>query len=166
MTTMGLLETSPVVSQLMPLPVRPSMCTLLGITIERLAYKPLRQAPSLAVLITAIGVSYLLHNGVNAPQAHPDDQVVQKGHRLTSFSSQILFLKNTGNPDRRKIPRRVLNKGRGGPPARRSSWDWQKFCQSQRGGLCKLFRRGLLWPASCGGAAAGYGGVYPPGNYH
>ena len=37
-------------------------CTLLGITIERLAYKPLRQAPSLAVLITAIGMSYLLQN--------------------------------------------------------------------------------------------------------
>lgn len=39
------------------------VCTLLGITIERLAYKPLRQAPSLAVLITAIGVSYFLQNG-------------------------------------------------------------------------------------------------------
>lgn len=37
-------------------------CTLLGITIERVAYKPLRQASSLAVLITAIGVSYLLQN--------------------------------------------------------------------------------------------------------
>ena len=38
------------------------VCTFLGITIERLAYKPLRQAPSLAVLITAIGVSYFLQN--------------------------------------------------------------------------------------------------------
>ena len=37
-------------------------CTVLGITIERLAYKPLRQAASLAVLITAIGVSYFLQN--------------------------------------------------------------------------------------------------------
>ncbi len=37
-------------------------CTLLGITIERVAYKPLRSASSLAVLITAIGVSYLLQN--------------------------------------------------------------------------------------------------------
>ncbi len=35
-------------------------CSLLGITIERIAYKPLRRAPSLAVLITAIGMSYLL----------------------------------------------------------------------------------------------------------
>jgi branched-chain amino acid transport system permease protein len=33
------------------------VCTVLGVVIERLAYKPLRQAGSLAVLITAIGVS-------------------------------------------------------------------------------------------------------------
>ena len=39
------------------------VCTMLGVLIERLAYKPLRQAPSLAVLITAIGVSYFLQNG-------------------------------------------------------------------------------------------------------
>ena len=38
------------------------VCTLLGVTIEQLAYKPLRAAPSLAVLITAIGVSYFLQN--------------------------------------------------------------------------------------------------------
>ena len=37
-------------------------CTVLGIVIERLAYAPLRSAPSLAVLITAIGVSYFLQN--------------------------------------------------------------------------------------------------------
>ena len=38
-------------------------CTVLGIVIERIAYKPLRNASSsLAVLITAIGVSYLLQN--------------------------------------------------------------------------------------------------------
>ncbi len=38
------------------------VCTVLGMAIERLAYKPLRMAPSLAVLITAIGVSYFLQN--------------------------------------------------------------------------------------------------------
>ena len=37
-------------------------CTIIGITIERIAYKPLRGANSLAVLITAIGVSYFLQN--------------------------------------------------------------------------------------------------------
>lgn len=38
-------------------------CMVLGVVIERLAYRPLRSAPSLAVLITAIGVSYFLENG-------------------------------------------------------------------------------------------------------
>ncbi len=38
------------------------VCTLLGVLIEGLAYKPLRGVPSLAVLITAIGVSYFLQN--------------------------------------------------------------------------------------------------------
>ncbi|HIQ74020.1 MAG TPA: branched-chain amino acid ABC transporter permease [Candidatus Cottocaccamicrobium excrementipullorum] len=38
------------------------VCTVLGVVIERVAYKPLRNASPLAVLITAIGVSYLLQN--------------------------------------------------------------------------------------------------------
>lgn len=49
---------SPQVSVLMAIAV----CTVLGMATERLAYKPLRQAPALAVLITAIGVSYFLQN--------------------------------------------------------------------------------------------------------
>ena len=39
-----------------------AICTVLGIVIERLAYRPLRGTGSLAVLITAIGVSYFLQN--------------------------------------------------------------------------------------------------------
>ena len=51
-------------------------CTVLGIIIERLAYKPLRSAPSLAVLITAIGVSYFQQNSAlliwkAAPKSYP-----------------------------------------------------------------------------------------------
>ena len=38
------------------------VCAVLGVVIEFCAYKPLRQAPPLSVLITAIGVSYLLQN--------------------------------------------------------------------------------------------------------
>lgn len=38
------------------------VCTMLGIVIEKTAYKPLRGAPSLSVLITAIGISYLLQS--------------------------------------------------------------------------------------------------------
>lgn len=47
---------NPIVSVLLSMVV----CTILGVTMERVAYRPLREAPSLAVLITAIGVSYLL----------------------------------------------------------------------------------------------------------
>ena len=49
---------SPIVSVLLAMVI----CTVLGLLIERIAYKPLRSAPSLAVLITAIGVSYFLQN--------------------------------------------------------------------------------------------------------
>jgi branched-chain amino acid transport system permease protein len=38
------------------------LCTVLGVVIEGVAYRPLRMASPLAVLITAIGVSYLLQN--------------------------------------------------------------------------------------------------------
>ena len=55
MSTMG---QSPVLAVLASI----VFCTLLGISIERIAYKPLRKASSLAVLITAIGVSYFLQN--------------------------------------------------------------------------------------------------------
>ena len=55
MSTMGL---HPLVSLL----VAVAGCTILGITIEKIAYKPLRKASKLAVLITAIGVSYFLQN--------------------------------------------------------------------------------------------------------
>lgn len=39
-----------------------AFCSLLGVIVERIAYKPLRNAPRLAVLITAIGVSYFLQS--------------------------------------------------------------------------------------------------------
>src|ERR1700692_5030974 len=38
------------------------VCALVGYTIERVAYRPLRNAPRLAPLITAIGVSFILQN--------------------------------------------------------------------------------------------------------
>ena len=52
------------------------VCTVLGVVIEGLAYKPLRSAPALAVLITAIGVSYFLQNAAlliwkAAPKVYP-----------------------------------------------------------------------------------------------
>lgn len=44
------------------IPLAVLVCMILGVTIERIAYKPLRKAPPLSVLITAIGVSYFLQN--------------------------------------------------------------------------------------------------------
>jgi branched-chain amino acid transport system permease protein len=38
-------------------------CALLGLAVERLAYRPLRSAPKIAVLITAIGVSLFIEYG-------------------------------------------------------------------------------------------------------
>ena len=56
--TTAYLKLPPIISVIFAMIV----CTLLGIIIEGLAYKPLRKASSLAVLITAIGVSYFLQN--------------------------------------------------------------------------------------------------------
>ena len=69
------------------------VCTALGVVIEGLAYKPLRQASSLAVLITAIGMSYLLQNiallvwGAN-PKSFPS--VVSVGS-LSLFGGQMII---------------------------------------------------------------------------
>lgn len=57
-------------------------CTALGIVVEKLAYKPLRSATSLAVLITAIGVSYFLQNSAqllwtSSPKVFPN--VISEG---------------------------------------------------------------------------------------
>ena len=67
------------------------VCTILGIVIEKLAYKPLRNASSLAVLITAIGVSYFLQNMAlliwsSNPKAFPN--LVALGS-ITLFGTQI-----------------------------------------------------------------------------
>ena len=84
------------------------VCTLLGITIEKLAYKPLRQATSLAVLITAIGMSYLLQNtalliwGAN-PKVFPsllnmdtitlfDGQLAIKPETLVTIAANIIIM--------------------------------------------------------------------------
>ena len=83
-------------------------CTVLGMTIEKLAYAPLRQATSLAVLITAIGMSYLLQNlalliwGAN-PKVFPDligldsvhlfdGQLVIKGATLVTIAANIVIM--------------------------------------------------------------------------
>ena len=84
------------------------VCTVLGMVIERLAYKPLRQAPSLAVLITAIGVSYFLQNSAlliwgSAPKSYPsvislgsltlmDGQLVISGGTIVTVLANIVIM--------------------------------------------------------------------------
>ena len=68
-------------------------CTVLGIAIERFAYKPLRGAQSLAVLITAIGVSYLLQNSAllifgSAPKSFSS---IVKLQPISLFDGQLVI---------------------------------------------------------------------------
>jgi len=74
-------------------------CALLGITIERFAYRPLRRSPTLNVLITAIGVSLLLEYGVqllfgstprNFPAVFPTTQFHVGA--LTVSSNQVIVI--------------------------------------------------------------------------
>lgn len=71
-----------------------AVCTALGMIIERLAYKPLRSAPSLAVLITAIGVSYFLQNSAlllwsASPKMFPDffKRTLADGSTVSGFKA-------------------------------------------------------------------------------
>ena len=67
-----------------------AVCTVLGVIIEGLAYRPLRQAGSLAVLITAIGVSYFLQNGAQLLfGANPVNFTPVISGQLTLFSGRL-----------------------------------------------------------------------------
>ena len=75
--TMTKVDMNPVLSTVLAIVV----CTVLGVVIEKIAYKPLRKATSLAVLITAIGVSYFLQNIA----------LILFGSNTVSFSSVITW---------------------------------------------------------------------------
>jgi branched-chain amino acid transport system permease protein len=84
------------------------VCTILGIVIEALAYRPLRGVPSLAVLITAIGVSYFLQNAAQliwspnpknftsivtfAPITLFDGQLVITGEVIITILASVLIM--------------------------------------------------------------------------
>lgn len=77
-------------------------CALLGVLIERIAYKPLRNATRIAALITAIGVSLLIEYGViyvrgAQPEAYPSDIIPTKSLELlgVKISSQSLLILGT-----------------------------------------------------------------------
>lgn len=66
---------SPVFAMPIVMVLAMAISAALGFTIERLAYRPLRKAPRLNVLITAIGVSLLLQNAGQLPAAFGKDPV-------------------------------------------------------------------------------------------
>jgi len=71
-------------------------CALLAVTIERIAYRPLRKAPRLSVLITAIGVSLVLEHGTRAvigPEYRPFPAILPKiTHEIGGvFITEALF---------------------------------------------------------------------------
>ncbi len=66
------------------------LTSLLGVTIERVAYKPLRQASRLSVVITALSVGLLLENGILAlaganPRRYPQDFFPSQTYTLGSI---------------------------------------------------------------------------------
>jgi branched-chain amino acid transport system permease protein len=68
-----------------------ALCAILGVVIERIAYKRLRNATRIAALITAIGVSLLIQNGViymrgAQPEAYPE---VLANRSLNFFGAQV-----------------------------------------------------------------------------
>ena len=79
------------------IPVVLLMTVLLGVLIERAAYKPLRSAPRMSVMISAIGVSYLLQNlatyitgGLARP--YPEISFLKKSFAVGSLNIKIITL--------------------------------------------------------------------------
>ncbi|MFT4144819.1 MAG: branched-chain amino acid ABC transporter permease [Mobilitalea sp.] len=76
----------------------PFVCILtiiLGVAIERVAYKPIRSAPRMSIMISAIGVSYLLQNLATylftaLPRAYPEIPFLKKIFHIGSISSSLV----------------------------------------------------------------------------
>jgi branched-chain amino acid transport system permease protein len=68
---------------------------LLGVLIERAAYKPIRSAPRMSIMISAIGVSYLLQNLATylftaLPRAYPEIPFLKKIFHIGNISSSMV----------------------------------------------------------------------------
>jgi branched-chain amino acid transport system permease protein len=59
---------------------------IVGVLIERFAYRPLRRAPRLAPLITAIGISFILQNLIQATYSNADFNIPQVIDPQAQFS--------------------------------------------------------------------------------
>ena len=80
------------------IPVVILLTILMSVLIERAAYKPLRSAPRMSVMISAIGVSYLFENLANylftaMPQSYPQIQILKKVYSFGDVSvSRVTLL--------------------------------------------------------------------------
>ena len=77
------------------IPVTLIVTILLGVTIERVAYRPLRSAPRMSVMISAIGVSYLLQNLATylftaLPKGYPEIPFLKKIFRIGGLSASFV----------------------------------------------------------------------------
>lgn len=76
-------------------PVVLLVTVLLGVTIERVAYRPLRSAPRMSVMISAIGVSYLLQNLATylftaLPKGYPEIPFLKKIFQIGGLSASFV----------------------------------------------------------------------------
>ena len=79
------------------IPVVILMTVALGFTIERAAYKPLRDAPRMSVMISAIGVSYLLQNTATyvtggQPMTYPAIQLLTKTVNIAGTPTKLVVI--------------------------------------------------------------------------
>ena len=79
------------------IPIVIVLTVVLGFTIERAAYKPLRDAPRMSVMISAIGVSYLLQNTATyvtggQPMTYPAINALTKTINIAGASTKLVVI--------------------------------------------------------------------------
>ena len=77
------------------IPVTLLVTVVLGVSIERVAYRPLRSAPRMSVMISAIGVSYLLQNLATylftaLPKGYPEIPFLKRIYQIGGLSASFV----------------------------------------------------------------------------
>ncbi|MCI8575958.1 MAG: branched-chain amino acid ABC transporter permease [Lachnospiraceae bacterium] len=83
------------------IPVTLAVTVILGVSIERVAYRPLRSAPKMSVMISAIGVSYLLQNLATylftaLPKGYPEIPFLKKIFQIGGLSASFVTFLTPG----------------------------------------------------------------------
>lgn len=77
------------------IPLVIAVTILLGVTIEKAAYKPLRSAPRMSIMISSIGISYLMQNLATylfsaLPQAYPSIAPLKRVFQIGNVSASLV----------------------------------------------------------------------------